>query len=132
MTFNAYAEEIHRIAVEHGFWEGDRNFGEQIALMHSELSEALEEHRSHRPLVYFSGGIEYVGREGQTETMNPSASSVDDKGNLRKPEGVAVELVDCLIRILDTLEHLKVDVDDVVTTKMAYNASRPYKHNRAY
>lgn len=36
------AQECHQIAVEHGWWEEGRNDGECIALMHSELSEALE------------------------------------------------------------------------------------------
>ena len=35
----------HQIATEKGFWEKDRNNGELIALIHSELSEALEELR---------------------------------------------------------------------------------------
>jgi len=35
----------HNIAEEKGFWDEDRNKGELIALMHSELSEALEELR---------------------------------------------------------------------------------------
>ena len=43
---NTLAKEINDCAVAHGFWEGDRNFGEMIALMHSELSEALEDHRN--------------------------------------------------------------------------------------
>jgi hypothetical protein len=45
---NTLATEAHRIAVEHGFT--DNTIGEDIALMHSELSEALEDHRNgHNP-----------------------------------------------------------------------------------
>lgn len=40
--FQALQKEIHDNAKVHGFWESDRNDGELIALMHSELSEALE------------------------------------------------------------------------------------------
>ncbi len=32
----------HKIARDKGFWDVERNDGELIALMHSELSEALE------------------------------------------------------------------------------------------
>ena len=51
---------------------------------------------------------------------------------LTDAEGVAVELADCLIRILDTMHSLDVDIDGVVARKMAYNASRPHKHGKAY
>ena len=106
-ALNRLAAEIHDNAVAHGFWEGERNFGEQIALMHSELSEALEEHRAGRPNEY---------------TLSYKT----------KPEGVAVELADCLIRILDSMAALNVDIDGVVARKVAYNASRPFKHEKAY
>jgi len=42
-----FIEECHRIAKEKGWWDNERNDGEAIALMHSELSEALEAMRSH-------------------------------------------------------------------------------------
>ena len=40
-------KECHRVARRKGWWEQDRNEGELIALMHSELSEALEAMRNH-------------------------------------------------------------------------------------
>jgi NTP pyrophosphatase (non-canonical NTP hydrolase) len=44
---NDFIQECHRIAKEKGWWETQRNDGELIALMHSELSEALEAMRNH-------------------------------------------------------------------------------------
>jgi NTP pyrophosphatase (non-canonical NTP hydrolase) len=41
-TIPALIERCHEIAVSKGWWDADRNDGELIALMHSELSEALE------------------------------------------------------------------------------------------
>ena len=40
-------DECHAIAREKGWWDSERNDGELIALMHSELSEALEAMRNH-------------------------------------------------------------------------------------
>jgi len=39
--------ECHSIAKNKGWWDEPRNDGEIIALMHSELSEALEAMRNH-------------------------------------------------------------------------------------
>lgn len=41
--------ECHRIARRKGWWRDERNDGEAIALMHSELSETLEALRTHAP-----------------------------------------------------------------------------------
>lgn len=46
-SINELIKECHRIAKEKGWWDTQRNDGELIALMHSELSEALEVMRNH-------------------------------------------------------------------------------------
>lgn len=98
---NEFAKEVHENAVRHGWWDEDRSFGEIIALCHSELSEALEAYRSGEDMCWLNGD---------------------------KPDGIAVEMCDCIIRILDYLSHEGIDIDWILTIKHVYNIGRPYKH----
>ncbi len=104
---NDLARAIHQNAVDHGWWDKDRNFAEVIALCHSELSEALEEYRNGQPPVYY-----------------PQATDAA-RG---KPEGQAVELADCIIRILDYCGRAGLDMDAILREKHEYNKGRPYRH----
>ena len=47
MSIKDYIKKCHKTAKEKGWWDSERNEGEIIALMHSELSEALEAMRNH-------------------------------------------------------------------------------------
>lgn len=50
MDIENLIKDCHLVAKEKGWWDGERNDGELIALMHSELSEALEAMRTHAPM----------------------------------------------------------------------------------
>ena len=111
MKINDMAHNAHANALNKGWWGDPSNpdaiaVGEKIALMHSELSEALEEWRDGR-------GI------GETY-YNP--------GKPTKPEGVPSELADVVIRIGDFCARAGIDLDAAIAEKMAYNATRPHRH----
>ena len=110
MNLNDWAQKIHENAVAHGWWESDRNATEILALIHSEWSEALEEDRAGRPMLYAD---DYEGSK--------RIERIEDFPDGAKPEGVAVELIDGVIRILDFLAHEEAEIawDGVVPSETA-------------
>jgi NTP pyrophosphatase (non-canonical NTP hydrolase) len=100
MSLNQYAIDCHYANAQwwHDITTGERierNKGELICLMHSELSEAMEGERK---------GL------------------MDDKLPHRKM--AEVELVDTLIRIFDYAGAYGYDLEGAYQEKMAFNANR--------
>ncbi|MAB53456.1 MAG: hypothetical protein CMG80_17185 [Marinobacter sp.] len=102
-NINEAADSCHGAALSAGWWHDletgeriDRNVGEMLCLIHSEISEAMEGHRKNLP---------------------------DDK--LPHRPMIEVELADALIRILDVSKGLNLDIGGAVAEKMAFNMTRP-------
>lgn len=108
LDLTKFAQEVHAVAVEHGWWEDEENndIDTKIALIHAEWSEALEEYRAGRPMVYV---LDIEGDEEITQRYETDA----DKFAGHKPEGIAVELVDGVIRILDLMAAKDMDFAQV-------------------
>lgn len=96
------ASEVYKWAEAKG-WEPDpdRSFGDEIALLHSECSEALEAYR---------------------------VWGFDDATKTSKPEGVGSEFADILIRLLHYSYNHGIDLQVEFNRKMAYNRTRAYRH----
>lgn len=101
-ALNTLVYACHKPAVDGGWWTDletglpkDRNAGELIALIHSELSEMLEGVRK---------------------------SKMDD--HLPHLTAEAVEGADTLIRLFDYFGGRKIDVATAFIEKLAYNAQR--------
>ena len=127
MNLTEFSKEVHQNAVDHGWWEKEVTFGEVIALCHSELSEALQEYRENMPMEYkrctFDGNMCEKDNCAAYET-----GSCDRELAFDKPEGVVVELADCILRILDYCGKEGIDIERILLEKHEYNKSRPYRH----
>lgn len=106
----------------------EKSVGDDIALMHSELSEALEDFRAGRKPAevyyeYKSGGI-------VVSVSALEAAEMRERGDTTalKPCGIPIELADVLIRIFDFAGKHGIDLESAVEKKMAYNATRPHRH----
>lgn len=114
MKWNEFSADVHQNAVAHGWWDERRSFGEIVALCHSELSEALEEFRANRPMVWFACGGDVGGGDGicvnYLSNENITCGSRHEGCEVDKPEGIAVELADCIIRIMDWFGQEELDV----------------------
>jgi NTP pyrophosphatase (non-canonical NTP hydrolase) len=83
----------------------DASFGERIALVHEELTEALQ--------CYRKGGDQALGHYFEVDG---------------KPEGVVVELADAVIRICDLAETHGMDLESAIAWKCAFNRTRVHMH----
>jgi len=106
MDINELAQKAHKNAVDKGFWDQELSFSDQIANMHSELSEAFEEYRDYR---------------GKREIY------YNDEG---KPSGIPIEFADTILRILDSCVYYGIDLEQAIELKMKYNLNREYKHGK--
>ena len=109
MTINELCKAANDASVAAGWQDEPRSFGDLIALMHSELTEAFEEFRKGRKLdeMYYLP---------ESVTLHPD-----------KPEGVPVELADAVIRIAQCCGQYGIDLEAAITRKMAYNETRGHR-----
>ena len=112
MNLSELQREAHAIAKEHGWWDEPRSFGDLIALVHSELSEALEAYRE-RELEAYTPPDDVIGQPGKLGTTRqphpfPGVGGYVNVKVSTKPEGVAYELADVVIRVADMAEFYRV------------------------
>lgn len=103
-------DAVFRVNQANGWFEDDRTVGDDIALLHSEVSEMLE--------AYRDGGLGDQTRQ----LKNP------EPGQLPKPEGFGAEAADVLIRLLDTCKRRNVNLAAEFERKLAYNKTRGHRH----
>lgn len=117
-AINELAAEISQTAEEKGFWDIEE-VGEiglialKLALVHSEVTEALVVHRN---------DYENEGEQNDILTNMTSIQEDDFVG----------ELADIVIRVLDITGYYDLDIGNAIIGKMEANRSRPYRHGKRY
>lgn len=109
-------QEVTDWCIDKGWYDKPVSFLEAMALLHSEVSEAVEAYREHELDPFHS-----VGHIVSAEDEAPVRYAV-------KPEGVGSELADVFIRLLDDCARFHVDLAVEYRRKMDYNKTRPYRH----
>ena len=105
-SLNQLAEEMHSVAVSKGWFPPgeERNFGETMMLVVSELAEAFEHYRD--------------GHDFQEVWIKESGA----------PDGIPIEIADAIIRLLDFCADQKIDIDRALHEKAEFNRTRPFRH----
>ena len=93
---------VAKWAKEKGWMDREVPVPEQCALLHSEVSEALEAWRNKEPTSW-------------TDTAG-------------KPQGIGSEYADVLVRLLHYSALLGIDLEEEFNRKMKYNETRSYRH----
>lgn len=104
LVVDELVREAGLIAQQAGWNDEPRTLVEKICLTHGELSEAVEEIRDHH---------------------TPQEIYFREDG---KPEGVAAELADAIIRICHAADDENIPLGEALALKMAYNQTRPHRH----
>lgn len=131
--FKHLAKRVHTNAIKHGFWDEAKTvylqriepgndespwtsdyslqhwvdeliISQKLALIHSEVTEALEALRD---------GI-------SPSKAIPPHSCLEE------------ELADVIIRILDLAGWMSLDIGSALRAKVSYNEGRPHKHGRGF
>ena len=126
MNLTELSKQIHAGNVQRGFYDHPATFPDRCMLIVSEIAEAVEAHRENR--LAEAGAARHIVLKMHEMDM---AAFPDYFRSLVK-DTVQDEIADAIIRLLDLSGYMGIDIDAHVHAKLAYNATRPRLHGKAY
>lgn len=130
-TLNSLAQGIYEVTKSKGFWDKERNVGEMLMLITSELGEAMEAHRKNK---FAKSDDFFYDLESHLPISHPNHSIEDFKSSFEKniKDTFEDEIADAIIRLLDLCAGLGIDIDFQIKQKLKYNQTRQKFHGKAY
>lgn len=119
---NQSAQVIFENNKAKGFWDTERNVGELLMLITSELGEAMEAHRKGK----FANWEAYNAADKNDLAQEMASFQTHIKDTFED------EISDAVIRLLDLAAGLGIDLEKHLNAKVKYNESRPRLHGKLY
>lgn len=125
---NEASNQIFQNNKAKGFWDKDRNVGEMLMLVTSELGEAMEAHRKGK----FSNtkNLDRLINDGYSWDDSPITFSSYFTEDVK--DTFEDEIADSIIRLLDLSAGLGIDIEKHINAKVKFNISRPKLHGKEY
>jgi len=123
MTIRELQKQAFENAKAKGFIREDappEHIDQKLLMIVGELVEAQNELRAgvQPQKVYYPESI--IRNEAENISIDPR--------RVLKPEGFGIELADAQIRLAELAEYAGIDLEHLVELKMAYNATREFRH----
>lgn len=113
---NSSAQIIFQNNKDKGFWDKERNVGELLMLVTSELGEAMEAHRKGK----------FANWENYKNSFDPTSFGHYVKDTFED------EIADAFIRLLDLSAGLGIDLEKHINAKVDFNKTREKLHGKLY
>tara|TARA_R110000782_G_scaffold151803_1_gene244484 strand:+ start:553 stop:981 length:429 start_codon:yes stop_codon:yes gene_type:complete len=140
---NNLAKEVHENARNKGFYDAEKNIGEMLCLIHSEVSEALEADRKDR---FAKTNIETYSKVCKKSPTSILCGLAEKEYGFSFYEDLFFksvfvgtvkdtfedELADIVIRVMDLAAFKNIDLEAHIKAKMRFNSLREHKHGKKY